>query len=253
MRDHTLARLQAKIYIKRNFKALFGLYVLCRISYSAVYIILCFAASFLCKNESSILLIKTAISAISTIISAPIIFSILERYKQKHFPKIYNFTQSIMFSVFLGIIVGMFSLVNLLTLPGTWQMIVLVISFIGTGIFAPFYVYNLLTREDTLKNQIYNTGELIRETGVLYFKNLLAFIPLGLLSAVIITMPTYAMQVNAVLSGMPPFLSIIVEEAATLVFTIIAILPVYVEVKLYLSIYFLFAQNESEFDFKEYL
>lgn len=256
MRDHYLARLQAKIFLKRNFKSLFGLYFFCRASYSLVYILLCLAAMFFFKDHSSyIVYVKTTISVISILFSTPVIFGLIERYKQKHFPEIYDFSQPVSYSIFMGIVVAAFSLSNFIAVSDTWRLFISpFFSFIGTEIFAPFFAYNLLVRPGTFLNQLSDTKELVKETGFTYIKNLVAFIPLYFLSyVVIVQLPVAALYINVFSSWSDPFLSLLAEEATVFVFTFIAVLPVYMYIKLYCSIYFLFAQGEEEFDFKDYL
>lgn len=235
-----LASTKAKFFIRKNRKTLFLLYIQCRIVFLILYTIIQMIGMF-----SENLILYRILYIVYHFIGFLILLKLVERVKNSLFTeyklKIY------MPGVF--IISGIYAVTQTLNLffgqnpylQGSIQAIL----FLVNSILLPFYLFILISKQGTISNIFKNTGQLIQKKGIDFLKLLLLFVLLYIISAVVTRIPTLYINQWLLSIEVNLFLNNIITAGVETAASIIGIIPMYTEIKLYTAIFFLFSEKSE--------
>ena len=103
----------------------------------------------------------------------------------------------------------------------------------------------MISKQATISNIFKNTGQLIQKKGIDFLKLLLLFVLLYIISAVVTRIPTLYINQWLLSIEVNLFLNNIITAGVETAASIIGIIPMYTEIKLYTAIFFLFSEKSE--------
>ena len=250
MSESRFARLQSKYLCKREFFKFAGLYISCHFIFLLISVLL--KAIYGLTAVSGMIPFETAsvfISCISTFLSFPFMFILIERVKNKILRDEFIFKGKLSYSVFCGVVLSLLPLLYLIKIPEQFETFKVMIDFImlaGNGFLGTFLIFSLLTRKNTLAGHLKNTAELIQNHGLGFVKILTAFLIIGLLGMIVVSLPVNYLNYSALSNGLPIYAASIITDCAEFIFSIAAVIPMYVEIRIYSSVFFLLISGDAD-------
>lgn len=229
-----LAALKAKIFVKQNFKKLALLYV--KIQLNGLILFAAAATVGMLTGNIHVYRFAMCIAAFCSFIAA---CKMTERVKNMLFCDFKNKINP----AGLCIAGGLYTIAQILTFFNQNQYLTGLIGAIGfliNSVALPFYLYALFTERE-LKTILNQACRQLQENGIDFFKLLIRFIPLYLLSILISRLPAYYLTGLLIYTGYNVFQISIFTAVITAVVTIIGVIPMYTEIKLYTAIFYLFS------------
>lgn len=232
------ASAKAAAFIRQNYRHLIPMYVLCQLFW---WILQTLIQAICTAAENGVL--SCILPQVGVFVAFLFIYKRIEHYKNKYTP-FANSPTPLSTILPAALLYTAANAVALLAIPFPYlYQAAMAITFCINALLVPFFIFVCLTGNRGLRQNFQKTGRLLQQYGFDFIKLLLLLVLLYLLSVAIVRLPSQALFEFLLTNGASLFWAETAKNAAAILCTIIGIVPMYTDLKLYIAMFFLFSQE----------